>query len=61
MGGRRSRRTLAPRITETGEDLFMQRARQHQRQPLSWKRFKDLLRLNPLPRPTIRVRLWMTP
>jgi group II intron reverse transcriptase/maturase len=32
--------------------------RRGQRKPLSWERFKDLLRKNPLPRPRIRVRLW---
>jgi hypothetical protein len=35
--------------------------RRGQRQPLSWKRFKDLLRIHPLPRPTVRVQLWMAP
>jgi group II intron reverse transcriptase/maturase len=35
--------------------------RRGQRQPLSWRRFKDMLRLNPLPRPTIRVPLWIPP
>jgi hypothetical protein len=33
-------------------------SRRGPRTPLSWKRFKDLLRLHPLPRPTIRVQLW---
>jgi RNA-directed DNA polymerase len=36
-------------------------SRRGQRQPLGWKRFKDLLRLNPLPRPKVCVRLWTTP
>ena len=36
-------------------------SRRGQRKPMSWKRFKDLLRLNPLPRPTIRVQLWLSP
>ena len=36
-------------------------SRRGQRQPLSWKRFKDVLRLNPLPRPKIRVQLWTNP
>lgn len=36
-------------------------SRRGQRKPLSWKRFKDLLRLNPLPCPTIRVQLWKAP
>lgn len=35
-------------------------SRRGQRRPLSWARFKDLLRLNPLPRPTIRIQLWAT-
>ena len=36
-------------------------SRRGQRTPLSWKRFKDVLRKLPLPTPTIRVQLWMTP
>jgi len=36
-------------------------SRRGQRTPLSWKRFKDVLRLLPLPAPTIRVQLWMAP
>ena len=34
-------------------------SRRGQRTPLSWKRFKDVLRRNPLPVPRIRVQLWM--
>ena len=36
-------------------------SRRGQRTPLTWKRFKDLLRLNPLPIPRIRVQVWMPP
>jgi group II intron reverse transcriptase/maturase len=36
-------------------------SRRGQRQALRWKRFQDLLRVHPLPRPTVRVQLWMTP
>jgi hypothetical protein len=36
-------------------------SRRGQRKPLSWKRFLDLLRCNPLPVPRIRVQLWRTP
>jgi len=36
-------------------------SRRGQRTPLSWKRFNDLLRKHPLPRPTIRVQLWTSP
>jgi len=36
-------------------------SRRGQRKPLSWKRFEDLLRHLPLPRPRIRVQLWMSP
>lgn len=35
--------------------------RRGQRKPMSWERFRDLLRSFPLPRPTIRVQLWMPP
>jgi group II intron reverse transcriptase/maturase len=36
-------------------------SRRGQPKPLSWARFKDLLRHLPLPRPRIRVQLWMSP
>jgi RNA-directed DNA polymerase len=36
-------------------------SRRGQRKPLSWKRFQDLLRRLPLPRPRIRVQLWTSP
>lgn len=36
-------------------------SRRGQQQPLSWKRFKDLLRNLPLPKPRVRTQLWMTP
>lgn len=36
-------------------------SRRSQRAYLSWKRFEDLARDYPLPRPTIRVRLWINP
>lgn len=36
-------------------------SRRSQRARLSWKRFEDLLRTYPLPRPTIRVQIWNTP
>ena len=32
--------------------------RRGQRNPIAWKRFWLLLRSNPLPRPSIRVRIW---
>jgi group II intron reverse transcriptase/maturase len=35
--------------------------RRSQRARMTWKRFKDLLRDFPLPRPTIRVQIWTTP
>jgi hypothetical protein len=35
--------------------------RRGQRRPLSWTRFRDVLRRLPLPTPRIRVQLWMTP
>lgn len=35
--------------------------RRSQRSRLNWKRFNDLLRDYPLPRPTIRVQLWRLP
>jgi RNA-directed DNA polymerase len=36
-------------------------SRRGQRTPLSWSRFKDVLRNLPLPTPRIRVQLWMPP
>lgn len=36
-------------------------SRRGQRKPLSWERFRDLLRRLPLPVPRIRVQLWMSP
>jgi len=36
-------------------------SRRGQPKPLSWTRFKDLLRHLPLPRPRIRVQLWTSP
>jgi group II intron reverse transcriptase/maturase len=36
-------------------------SRRGQPKPLSWTRFQDLLRQLPLPRPRIRVQLWMSP
>jgi group II intron reverse transcriptase/maturase len=36
-------------------------SRRGQRTPLSWKRFKDVLRVFPLPEPKIRVQLWIPP
>jgi RNA-directed DNA polymerase len=36
-------------------------SRRGQRKPLSWTRFRDLLKRLPLPAPRVRVRLWMTP
>jgi group II intron reverse transcriptase/maturase len=36
-------------------------SRRGQPKPLSWTRFKDILRLHPLPVPRIRVQLWITP
>lgn len=35
--------------------------RRGQRKPLNWERFKDVLRKNPLPRPRVRVQLWIAP
>ncbi|XYH92694.1 hypothetical protein ACMHYB_33065 [Sorangium sp. So ce1128] len=35
--------------------------RRSQRAYLNWKRFQDLLRDFPLPRPRIRVQLWTSP
>ena len=34
--------------------------RRSQRKRLNWQRFKDFLKTFPLPRPTIRVRIWAT-
>ena len=36
-------------------------SRRGQRRPLSWERFKGVLRLHPLPSPTIRVQIWKPP
>jgi group II intron reverse transcriptase/maturase len=36
-------------------------SRRGQRRPLSWERFKGVLRLYPLPTPKIRVQIWKTP
>jgi len=36
-------------------------SRRGQRTPTSWARFKDVLRVFPLPTPTIRVQLWASP
>jgi group II intron reverse transcriptase/maturase len=36
-------------------------SRRGQRKPLSWERFNDMLRMNPLPAPRIRVQLWTDP
>jgi RNA-directed DNA polymerase len=36
-------------------------SRRGQPSPLGWKRFRDMLRLLPLPAPSIRIQLWMPP
>ena len=35
--------------------------RRSERARMTWKRFNALLRVYPLPRPTIRVQIWSTP
>jgi RNA-directed DNA polymerase len=54
-------RSLVMLVREVERAWHKWLSRRGQATPLSWKRFKDLLRLNPLPRPTIRVQLWMPP
>jgi len=57
-GNLRSLRTLLRQVERAWHKWLSRRG---QRKPLSWTRFRDLLRCNPLPVPTVRVQLWMTP
>jgi len=54
-------RSLTLLIREVERAWHKWLGRRGQRQPLTWKRFKDLLRVNPLPRPMIRVQIWTAP
>jgi RNA-directed DNA polymerase len=54
-------RSLQVLVYEVGRAWRKWLSRRGQRTPLSWKRFNDLLRRLPLPKPRIRVQLWMPP
>lgn len=57
-GNLRSMRLLVRQVERAWRKWLSRRG---QRKPLSWERFRDLLRQLPLPTPRIRVQLWMTP
>jgi group II intron reverse transcriptase/maturase len=57
-GNLRSLRLLVGEVKRTWRKWL---GRRGQRKPVSWKRFLDLLRKNPLPVPRIRVQLWIPP
>jgi hypothetical protein len=57
-GNLRSLQLLLHQVREVWHKWLSRRG---QRKPLSWQRFEDLLRKNPLPVPRIRVQLWATP
>jgi len=48
---------LVHRVEETWKKWL---GRRSQRNRLNWERFRDLLKVFPLPKPTIRVRIWAT-
>jgi group II intron reverse transcriptase/maturase len=54
-------RSLQLLVYEVGRAWRKWLSRRGQRTPMSWKRFNDLLRRLPLPKPRIRVQLWMPP
>jgi group II intron reverse transcriptase/maturase len=57
-GNARSLRRLVCQVERAWHKWLRRRG---QRRPLSWTRFRDVLRRLPLPTPRIRVQLWMTP
>lgn len=54
-GNGRSMKMLLYRVQRVWKKWLSRRG---QRRPLSWERFNGILRLHPLPTPTIRVQLW---
>jgi hypothetical protein len=53
-------RALSVLLCYTGRAWYKWLCRRSQRKRLNWKRFGDLLKIFPLPKPTIRVRIWGT-